>query len=98
LVHTTTSTSLWPGAPRQINCYAPQFDNDIGDHLRIELGLDSTFLPVEGAPSAAARAKSNVQSVLRLAKELGQTLPVARRRIWTETGEDFAERFREAVS
>jgi hypothetical protein len=85
-------------SPVQINCYAPRFDNDTGDHLRIELGLDSIFLPVEGAPAAAARARSNVQSVVRLAQELGQALPVARRRIWTESGEDFAARFREALA
>ncbi len=89
--------SLGP-SPVQIACYGPDFENETGDNLRIELGLDTAFLPVEGAPSAAARAQSNVQSVLRLAKDLDSVLRAERRHIWTEAGDDFAKRFRDALA
>lgn len=85
-------------SPVQFYCFGPSFDNDLGDHLRVELGLDATFLPVDGAPAAAGRAKSNVQSVLHLAKDLDRLLPVDRRHIWTEAGDDFAQRFQESLS
>jgi hypothetical protein len=85
-------------SPVQIHCHGPAFDDELGDHLRIELGLDATFLPVEGAPAAATRAKSNLQSVLHLAKDLDRVLPVDRRHIWTESGDDFAQRFQESLA
>jgi hypothetical protein len=36
--------------------------------------------------------ESNLQGLLRLARELGEALPLERRRIWTESGEDLATR------
>jgi hypothetical protein len=80
-------------APVLLGCYGPRFDNEVGDQLRIELGLDSHFLPRPGAPQSASMVKSNVRSVLRLAQDLDRALPVRRRRLWTESGEDFAGRF-----
>jgi len=79
-------------APVLLGCYGPQFQNDLGDQLRIELGLDSHFLPNPGLPQGASMVKSNIRSVLRLARELDQALPVRKRRLWTESGEDFAGR------
>ncbi|MCC7174550.1 MAG: hypothetical protein IT159_05080 [Bryobacterales bacterium] len=79
-------------APVSVCCYGPEFENEMGDHLRFELGLDSHFLPPAGEPQGAALVKSNIQSVLRLARELDQSLPVRGRRLWTESGEDFAAR------
>jgi len=77
-----------------LGCYGPEFENDIGDQLRFELGLDSHFLPRPGLPESAPKVKSNIRSVLRLAQELDQALPVLKRRLWTESGEDFAARLR----
>ena len=81
-------------APALVGCYGPDFDNDLGDHLRLELGLDSHFLPRADQPQSAAMVKSNIQSVLRLARELDGALPVQKRTLWTESGEDFSERLR----
>ena len=81
-------------APALVGCYGPEFQSDLGDHLRLEIGLDSHFLPQEDQPASAGMVKSNIRSVLRLAKELDQTLPVLKRSLWTESGEDFAERLR----
>ena len=81
-------------APALVGCYGPQFENDLGDHLRIEIGLDAHFLPRPDLPSAAAMVRSNIRGVLRLAGELDQALPVLKRSLWTESGDDFAERLR----
>ncbi len=79
-------------APVVLGCYGPQFENDLGDQLRIELGLDSHYLPSDGLPQDPTMVKSNIRSLLRLAHELDKALPVKKRRLWTESGEDFAER------
>jgi hypothetical protein len=79
-------------APVLLGCYGPQFDNEVGDQLRIELGLDSHFLPAPGLPESASKAQSNIRSVLRLAHDLDRALPVKKRRLWTESGEDFSAR------
>jgi len=81
-------------APALVGCYGPEFQNELGDHLRFEIGLDSHFLPRPDQPESTAMVKSNIQSVLRLARELDRALPVLRRSLWTESGEDFAERLR----
>ena len=81
-------------APALVGCYGPEFQNDLGDHLRFEIGLDSHFLPQADQPDGAGLVKSNIRSVLRLAGELDQALPVLKRSLWTESGEDFAERLR----
>ena len=81
-------------APALVGCYGPEFQNDLGDHLRFEIGLDSHFLPQADQPDSAGMVKSNIRSVLRLAGELDQALPVLKRSLWTESGEDLAERLR----
>ena len=81
-------------APVLLGCYGPQFENELGDQLRIELGLDSHFLPRPGLPESGSMVKSNIRSLLRLARELDSALPVRKRRLWTESGEDFAGRLR----
>ena len=79
-------------APVVLGCYGPRFENDLGDQVRIELGLDSHYLPSDGLPQSPTMVKSNIRSVLRLAHELDKALPVKKRRLWTESGEDLAER------
>lgn len=85
-------------APVILGSYGPQFENEVGDQLRIELGLDSHFLPKSGQPGSASMAESNIRSVLRLAHDLDQALPVRKRRLWTESGEDFAARLRSLLA
>lgn len=84
----------WKLAPSPVTlfCFGPQFENDAGDHLRIELGVDSQFLPQPSLPQGARRAQSNLQSVVRLARELESSMPLESRRIWCESGENFADR------
>jgi hypothetical protein len=81
-------------APVLFGCYGPEFESDLEDQIRIELGLDAHFLPRVDDPASSPKVKSNIRSVLRLAHELDQALPVRKRRLWTESGEDFADRLR----
>src|SRR5690242_21321644 len=40
----------WRLAPARVTlvCSGPEFENEIGDHLRIEFGRDARFLPMSG--------------------------------------------------
>jgi hypothetical protein len=72
--------------------FGPKFETDEDDHVRIDVGLDTLFLPEPELPGSARMTQSNVRSLLHLAHELDNTLAVERRRLWTETGENLAER------
>jgi hypothetical protein len=82
-------------APVVLTCFGPQFENEVGDHLRLELGPEEYFLPASGLPQGARKAHSNLQSIVRLAREIENRLPVKRLSLWSESGEDFAERLEE---
>ncbi len=78
----------WHLAPAAVSlhCYGPEFENETGDHLRIEFGNDSRFLPnphIEGGPRMA---QSNLKSLVTLVHRIEQALPVERRQLWSESG------------
>jgi hypothetical protein len=79
-----------------LSCFGPEFDNEVKDHLRLELGPESDFLPVAGAPQAQRKAQSNLVGIVRLAHDLEQEMPVERRSLWSESGENFADRLDDA--
>ncbi|RPI20053.1 MAG: hypothetical protein EHM65_00440 [Acidobacteriales bacterium] len=85
-------------APVQLACYGPAFQNELGDHLRVEVGLDTHFLPETNRQAGAGKVRSNIQGLLRLIHELDEALPVERRNLWTESGENFAERLRDSLT
>jgi len=84
----------WKLAPSRVTlcCFGPAFDNPAGDHLRVELPSDADFTPRPELSGSVRPMESNLQGLLRLARELGEALPLERRRIWTESGEDLATR------
>ena len=79
-------------------CFGPLSRSDLGDHLRIEFGRDSDFLPQPEIPNSASKVQSNIRGLLRLAHELDEVLPADRRQLWSETEEDFAGRLQAALS
>lgn len=85
-------------APVSLACYGPLFENDLGDHLRIEFGNDADFLPQPETPGSSRKVESNIRGLLRLVHELDDTLPTENRRLWSESGENFADRLAEALS
>jgi hypothetical protein len=83
-----------------LSCFGPEFDDGSAsgqEDLRIDFGLDSLFLPRADVPGSAVLIESNIKSLLRLVHELESELPVARRKLETESGENFAERLQNVL-
>jgi len=89
----------WKLAPVPVilACFGPEFDNDIGDHLRIEFGPDTRFIPSSGVEGSLRLGESNLKSLLHLLGELERGLSVERRHVWSESGANFAEVLKRAV-
>jgi hypothetical protein len=71
-----------------------EFERDEGEDFRIEFGSETRFLPT---PGAAKMTQENVRSLLRLVHELDDALPLERRRLSSESGENFAEKLQRVV-
>ncbi|HEY3455621.1 MAG TPA: hypothetical protein VGK64_13530 [Bryobacteraceae bacterium] len=91
-------------APVALSCFGPEFDNgaDIGvtdqEDLRIDFGVDAHFLPAEDIAGGKKLLASNIRSLLRLVHELDSTLPLRKRKLETESGENFADRLQQALA
>jgi hypothetical protein len=96
----------WILAPARVSllCFGPEFDNATGDglleqeDLRIEFGVDSHYLPQPDLSGSGRLAESNIKSLLRLVHELDSQLPVKKRRLETESGENFADRLQQVLT
>ena len=74
-----------------IGCYGPEFE-DCEGNLRIDLGPDIYYLPDPELAGSAYYAGSNLKSLLQLVQSLDRALPVEHRALWTESGDNFAEK------
>ena len=90
----------WKLSPATVTlaCSGPDFDNENGDNLRIEFGLESRFLPMEGLQSSIRMGQSNLRSLLHLVSQLETALPLEKRKLWSESGRNFAELLVETLS
>ena len=96
----------WKLAPARVRlaCFGPEFENGTGrgpgeqEDLRIDFGVDSHYLPRPDLPGSGRMTESNVKSMLRLVHELDSTLPMAKRKLETESGENFADRLQNVLS
>jgi hypothetical protein len=79
-----------------LSCFGPEFEDAEG-HLEIDFGIDALFLPQAGLPNNVKMAQSNIKSLLKLVHDIDNTLSVDRRSLWTEAGENFAERLQVAL-
>lgn len=84
-------------SPVSLACFGPLFDNEEGDHLRIDFGPDTHYLPQPHAPDSARAVHSNIRGMLRLIAELEEALPVERKKLWSESEDNFAERVESAL-
>ena len=84
-------------SPASLCCFGPGFERDMDENLRIEFGIDSHFLPQPDAPNSPRMVQSNIKSLLKLVHDLDDALKADRRRLWTESGDNFAERLQEAL-
>lgn len=90
----------WKLAPAVVTliCQGPGFESDHGDHLRIEFGPDACFLPIEGVEGSLRMGQSNLRSLLHLVSEIEKNLPLENRRLWSESGRNFAGALAETIS
>lgn len=93
----------WKLAPARISlaCFGPEFDSGAPsgkEDLRIDFGVDTHFLPQPDLPAGGKLIESNIRSLLRLVHDLESALPVAKRRLETESGENFADRLQRALT
>jgi len=91
-------------APVALSCFGLEFDNgaDMGvsdqEDLRIDFGVDAHFLPAEDIAGGKKLLASNIRSLLRLVHELDSTLPLRKRKLETESAENFADRLQQALA
>jgi len=96
----------WALAPARvaISCFGPAFDSGTEwgsggqEDLRIDFGVDSHYLPQPEIPGSGKLTESNLKSLLRLVHEVDSALPVDRRKLQTESGENFADRLQQVLS
>lgn len=79
-------------APVILTCFAPGFEDANDEHLQVAFGPDALFLPDLELPNAAFMSQSNIKSLLHFVHEADQAFTADTRRLWTESGENFADR------
>ena len=84
-------------APVTLSCFGPLFPSDLGEQVLIEFGHDSQFLPAPEYGGNAAPIRHNIRGLLHLVSDLDKSLAVAKRQLWSESGENFAERLQTAL-
>jgi hypothetical protein len=95
----------WKLGPSRIllSCYGPDFDNgteesaEAQEDLRIDFGVDAHYLPDPDVPGSGKMVEANVKSLLRLVHEIDATLPIQKRSLQTESGQNFAERLQHSI-
>jgi hypothetical protein len=89
----------WQLLPARVTLagFAPGFESEPEEHLRIDFGIDTVFLPQPDLPNYLFMARSNVRSLLHLVHELDKNFAAAERRLWTESGENFADHLQAAL-
>ena len=90
----------WKVTPTRVilAAFPPQFESGEEEQIRIEFGIDTLFLPLSGVPQALLMARSNIRSLLHLVHQLDEELGAsADRRLWTDTGDNFAGRLESAL-
>lgn len=87
-----------------LSCFGPEFDNgtdqqiDQQEDLRLDFGVDAHYLPKPDVEGSARLVESNIKSLLRLVHELETTLPLQKRKLETESGENFAVRLQQMLT
>jgi len=90
----------WELKPHKVAlvCYGTEFQTENGEHLAIEFGLDSSFLPQPELPNSLNMIQSNIRSLLKLVHDLDDALPVDTRQLSSESGENFSEKLHAALA
>lgn len=89
----------WRLLPQEvrISCFGPDYENELGDHLRFALGWDDQFLPDPMETRSITPVASNLRSVSRLASSMDEALSVERRLLWSSAEESFLTQLEDSV-
>lgn len=89
-----------PGSQQSNIVEFPHPDEEvaIGCALEVEFGIDAHFLPQPDLSGSPRLIESNIKSLLKLVHDLDDALPVEKRRLWSESGENFADKLHQALS
>ncbi|MFN7920015.1 MAG: hypothetical protein U0Q16_07960 [Bryobacteraceae bacterium] len=89
----------WQLAPTTITftCFGPLFPSELGEQLLVEFGLDSKFLPQPGLEGGTVPVRSNIRSLLHLVQDIAKSLPLEKKTLWSESGENLAEELQRAL-
>lgn len=78
-------------------CFAPHYQNDTGDHIRIALGWEDQFLADPADPASTVPVASNLRSIARLAESLQTATGVDRRLLWSTSPEGLLSQLEETI-
>lgn len=89
----------WKLAPARLSVFAfgPRFERERDEQLRIDFGPDFHFLPQPQDPTSPRFIQSNIRSLLSVVHSLDNALAAERRQLWSESGENFAERLQQSL-
>ncbi len=85
-------------SPVTLSCFGPHFDNPHGDHLRVDFGLESLFVPDPSVEGGLRMGQSNLKSLVHFIHELERALALERRQLWSEGGMNIAEAIAKALA
>ena len=89
-----------------VACLGPAFDREGSDgraDIQVNFGLDTPFLPAEedALPELGPdfdpdlpdrRIQENLQQLVAFVHQLDRTMPILKRSLWCESGENLAEK------
>ena len=84
-------------APVTLIAYGPMSPSAEGEQLLIDFGPDAPFLPAPEHGGHIAPVRHNIRGLLHLVNDLDGALAVEKRRLWSESGENFAQRLQFAL-
>jgi len=92
--------SGWSLAPVPVHLWSfgSEFDNETGDQMRVDFGLESYFLPNINDGASIRATQANLRSIVQLVQQLSRDLPVERRHLWSESGVNFAEKLQQLLT
>lgn len=79
-------------------CFGPRFPSELGEQLLIDFGFESDFLPQPELSENLAPVQHNIRALLHLTGDLDASLAVAKRKLWSESGENLAARLQAALA
>lgn len=90
----------WKLQPSRVTltAYSEGYERERGDHLRISFGRETPFVPQPESPVGFRAAETNVKSLLKLVNDLESALPIDRKLLWTDSGDNFAARIAALMS